>query len=142
MTEKKDIENFGYRESLDGLPAELLKTLSITKTKPIDKDLIDIIKSFNGVATLDEIMIRRYRQTNEVPDRQYLNNRLLNLVKRKMLVKVPKTKAVYSLPEYSQPEAQSATPSVKAPATVSISETHPNRFIPATKPNEEDDVPF
>ncbi len=90
--------DIGYRESLDGLPEGLLKSLSINKKNHIDQKLIDVIRSFSGIATLDEIIIRMFRQTNEIPDRQYVNNRLLSLVKRNLLKRVPKRKAVYCLP--------------------------------------------
>lgn len=94
-----DTEKIGYRESLDGLPQELLDTLSITKINPLDKALLDIIKSFGGIATLDEIAIRHYRQTRTITKRSILNNRLLALVKKQYLLKREGRKGVYILKE-------------------------------------------
>lgn len=137
MADSNKIDNFGHRESLEGLPEELLKTLSITKTKQIDQDLIDIIRSFSGIATLDEIVIRRYRRNSgEIPDRQYINNRLLNLVKRKLLVRVPKQKAVYCLPTYKPPVQSSPVQPSAIPASTSQPVVSPQETI------EDDGVPF
>ena len=121
----KDIENLGFRESLEGLPEELIKTLAISRTKQVDDNLLDIIKSFSGIATLDEIIIRQYRQTGgkEIPKRAYVNNRLLSLVQRNLLEKVEGKKAVYRLPSFK---------------------TSPqNPIIPIENvPEVDDDVPF
>lgn len=92
-------EKIGYRENLDGLPQELLDTLSITKINPLDKALLDIIRGFGGIATLDEIAIRHYRNTKEITKRSILNNRLLALVKKQYLSKQPGKKGVYLLKE-------------------------------------------
>ncbi len=99
MGNMADTEKIGYRESLEGLPQELLDTLSIAKINPLDKALLDIIKSFGGIATLDEIAIRHYRQTNTITKRSILNNRLLALVKKQYLLKKAGQKGVYILKE-------------------------------------------
>lgn len=99
MTEIKDL---GYRESLEGLPQELLDSLTITKINPLDKELLEIIKSFDGIATLDEIVIRHYRRTNKVVRRSLINNRLLALVKKHYLSKKAGQKGVYEIVEKQQ----------------------------------------
>lgn len=104
MIYMNDTKNLGHRESLEGLPQELLDTLSITKINPLDKALLDIIKSFGGIATLDEIAIRHYRQTNEITKRAVLNNRLLALVKKQYLSKKSGQKGVYILKENEMQE--------------------------------------
>lgn len=99
MREDKEI---GFRESLEGLPKELLETLTITKINPLDKELLEIIKSFDGVATLDEIAIRHYRKTNKITKRSLINNRLLALVKKHYLRKRVGQKGVYEIVESQQ----------------------------------------
>ena len=98
-----EIRDLGYRESLEGLPQELLDSLTITKINPLDKELLEIIKSFDGVATLDEIAIRHYRKTNKITKRALINNRLLALVKKHYLRKKAGQKGVYEIIE-SKPE--------------------------------------
>ncbi len=99
-----EIKDLGYRESLEGLPQELLDSLTITKINPLDKELLEIIKSFDGVATLDEIAIRHYRKTNKIAKRSLINNRLLALVKKHYLSKKAGQKGVYEIVEKQQVE--------------------------------------
>ncbi len=109
---EKNIENLGHRESLEGLPQNLLDTLSISRINDLDKEILNIIKSFDGVATLDEIAIRHYRQTKKVEARSKINNRLLALVRKGFLQKRKGKKGIYEIVDSNNNNNQQTETSV------------------------------
>lgn len=81
--------------NLDDLPEELRAQLQIGKIGELEREIIEVIRQYDGVANVDEILVGLFRQTGEVHERQRLANRLYRMGQAGHLVSVPKKKGVY-----------------------------------------------
>ena len=87
-----------FREQIEDLPDELKQQLRINKKNDVDDNIVKIISGYDDKqASIDEILVRYYRNYNKILTRSYLNNRLLQMVKGNKIVRVEKKKGLYKL---------------------------------------------
>ena len=87
-----------FREQIEDLPEELKQQLRINKKNDVDDNIVKIISGYDDKqASIDEILVRYYRNYNKILTRAYLNNRLLQMVKGNKIVRVEKKKGLYKL---------------------------------------------
>ena len=91
---------------LEGLPDELVKELSISKSDEAEYAIYDITESNGGVISLDQLLIKYYRLLGEVVKRPAMTNRLHRMVEKGMIYRIPGRKGVYSLKDYTPEEAK------------------------------------
>ncbi|MDG5489055.1 hypothetical protein NYR55_10560 [Sphingomonas sp. BGYR3] len=84
-------------EEVHDLPQELLKELSVSDSDKLEFQIIKTIEDLGGVASLDRLLVALYRQTGEIYQRTWLNNRLYRMCQKDMIFSVPGRKGVYSL---------------------------------------------
>jgi Tfp pilus assembly ATPase PilU len=89
--------NFGRRfGEIDDLPEELKTQLQAIKVGDLEQVIIDMLRDdFDGMATLDEILVGLYRRKKEVFKRQAISNRLYRMNKAGLVISVPQKKGVY-----------------------------------------------
>lgn len=81
----------------DDLPEELLRLLSATKMDDLEEKIFKTLKErFDGIASLDEVIVGLYRDFGYIAeDRRLINSKLYRMSKRGILESVPKKKGVY-----------------------------------------------
>lgn len=87
---------------LGDLPEELLKQIPAARIGELDQQVIDVMRDmFEGVASVDEILVGLYRKTGAIHDRAKLAGKLYRMVNSqpKLLDAVPQKRGVYSLPK-------------------------------------------
>lgn len=87
---------FLHPDELDGLPEEVLAELSEAARDKLDIQILDIIKANDGFITLDQLVVRMFKQYGEVFKRANLNGRLYRMVQSKLLFAVPGKKGAYT----------------------------------------------
>lgn len=96
MNEK--LKDVGKRiGSLDDLPEELKKQLQIAKIDDLEEKIIEIIKDFDKIANLDEILVGLYRKYEIIQDRAYLANKMYRMVKAGHVESVKGKRGVYKM---------------------------------------------
>lgn len=83
--------------NLDDLPEKLRAQLQVGKVGETERQILDVLRSYDGVANVDEIMVGLYRAWNQIHDRQPLANRLYRMSQAGHIVSVPKKKGVYRI---------------------------------------------
>jgi hypothetical protein len=86
---------------LSGLPDDLLKQIPAMRSDEDEQDFVFVLESlFDGVASIDEILIGMYRHTGRVLDRKKLSAKLYRMTVSDppKLVSVEKKRGVYRLP--------------------------------------------
>jgi hypothetical protein len=84
--------------SLDDLPEELLRQIPAARIDETEQEIIDVMRgSFDGVASVDEILVGLYRATQVIHERRKLASKLYRMVNSKppLLEAVPKKRGVY-----------------------------------------------
>jgi hypothetical protein len=66
---------------LDGLPPEILAKLEISESDKYEFEIINIINSLGGTASIRKIMVEIYKRTGDMPDKTTLNNKLYRMTK-------------------------------------------------------------
>ena len=95
MSEKKDRTSL-FPSDIEGLPAELIKTLSLSESDLQDFTIIDVIERGGKVMSLDHILIGLYHKTNVVHDRIKTSQRIYRMTSKGKLYLVKGMKAVYT----------------------------------------------
>lgn len=111
------LEGFGKRESaatstgqasssraaraslgdLDDLPPELLAQLSVKKTDPLEDDILEVIETRGGAASVDQLLVDLYRKTKVIHERRYLTNKLYRMAQKELIASVSGKKGIYAL---------------------------------------------
>lgn len=78
------------------LPSDLLKELSIANTDELEDQIVTVINSYGGEASLDQILVGLFRKFKVVQKRRFLMNKLYRMV---MVWSVAGKKGVYTLTE-------------------------------------------
>lgn len=91
-------------ESIEGLPEELLKELSISEADKTEFIIMGIIEDNGGVASLDNILIGIYKKTHEIIKRTALTARLYRMSQKQQVYNVVGKKGIYSLRELTSEE--------------------------------------
>lgn len=61
------------------LPAELRGELSVAKTDELEDQLVTVINSYGGEATLDQILVGLFRKFKVIQKRRFLQNKLYRM---------------------------------------------------------------
>lgn len=61
------------------LPAELLEELSIAKVDDLEDQLVTVINSYGGEASLDQVLVGLYRKFKVSQKRRFLQNKLYRM---------------------------------------------------------------
>lgn len=88
------------------LPPELLEELSISKGDELDDQIVTVINSYGGEATLDQILVGLYRKFKVSQKRRFMQNKLYRMP---MVWSVDGRKGVYTTtePDDAPPEGES-----------------------------------
>jgi len=81
---------------IEGLPRELLETLSLNTSDIKDFEIINMIEDGGGTMSLDHILIGLYHKTNTVHDRIKISQRIYRMTTKDKLHRVKGMKAVYT----------------------------------------------
>lgn len=82
--------------NIHDLPQELLEELSVAKTDELEDQLVTVINSYGGEATLDQILVGLFRKFKVVQKRRFVQNKLYRM---EMVWSVPGKKGVYTTTE-------------------------------------------
>lgn len=79
------------------LPDELKSQLNAYKTDELEDWIINTLnKRYEGIASLDEIIVGLYREYGYITkERKYINSKIYRMRNRNLLESVPKRKGVY-----------------------------------------------
>ena len=83
-------------EEVHDLPPELLAELSVSDGDKLEFQIVQIMEDLGGAASLDRLLVALYRETKEIYQRTWLNNRLYRMAQKEMIFSVPGKKGVYS----------------------------------------------
>jgi len=67
------------QEDLEGLTEEQIEMLDIPKADRQELDIVEIIQSVGGTATVRKVMIGLLKKNGEMPDKQYINNKMYRM---------------------------------------------------------------
>jgi hypothetical protein len=84
--------------SLDDLPEALLRQIPAARIDETEQEIIDVIReAFEGVASVDEVLVGLFRSSGTIHDRRKLASKLYRMVNSKppLLEAVPKKRGVY-----------------------------------------------
>lgn len=81
--------------NLADLPDELKNQLQATKIDQLERQILEVLLEFEGVANIDEILVGLYRSFKVLQDRAFLSNKLYRMAKAGHLTPVEKKKGVY-----------------------------------------------
>jgi hypothetical protein len=86
---------------IDDLPEALRKQLASPKLGDVESAVLFTLKNrYDGIATIDEMMVGVYRDKQVIiDDRKNFSNKLYRMQKVGLIESVPKRKGVYSLPK-------------------------------------------
>lgn len=96
--EQPDLNKILYLhpDELDGLPDEVIAELSESARDKTDVQILDVIEGNGGFITLDQLLVRMYKQYGEAFKRANLNARLYRMTQSKALYPVPGKKGAYT----------------------------------------------
>jgi hypothetical protein len=100
MAEEDVLKKVGRRlGDLSDLPEDLRRQLNAAKLDDLEQKIIETIRNrYEGIASIDEIMVGLYRDFDYVTeDRRWLANKLYRMAKTGHLESVPKRKGVLKL---------------------------------------------
>jgi len=89
--------------SLHDLPRELREELSVARGDNLEDQLVTVINSCGGEASLDQILVGLFRKFNEVHKRRFIQNKLYRM---SMVWGVDGKKGVYTTEEPDGPPEQ------------------------------------
>lgn len=84
-------------KDLEGLPPDLLAQISISKSDKLEHSILQCVEESGGIISIEVLLVKLYRSTGEVYDRNKLSTKLFRMSKKQLIFSVPKKKAVYSL---------------------------------------------
>ncbi len=88
--------------NLHELPQELLNELSVAKTDEFDHQLVTVINSYGGEASLDQILIGLYKKFAVTQKRRFTQNKLYRMTKAGVVWSAGGKKGIYTTSEPSQ----------------------------------------
>lgn len=91
-------DDIGKRfRDLDALPAELKSQLKRANTDELEDKVLEVIKSLNGSASIDEVMVEYYHHFKKILDRKQLAGKMFRMATKKLIFSIPKKKGIYSI---------------------------------------------
>jgi len=85
-----------FEEIMD-LPEDLREELSFSRADKLEMTICTILREFNGVASIDRLLVELYRKTNAVYKRIALTTKIHRMIKKGKLFSVPQRRGYYSL---------------------------------------------
>ncbi|MCD1621097.1 hypothetical protein K7H20_23965 [Salipiger manganoxidans] len=89
--------------NIHDLPTELLDELSVAKTDELEDQLVTVINSYGGEASLDQILVGLYRKFKVTQKRRFLQNKLYRMA---MVWSVDGRKGYYTTTEPDDPSVK------------------------------------
>ena len=90
-------ENIGKRYTLEDLPESMRKELNRAHKNNRDEQLLELMeKQFGGAASIDELWVALYRQTQQEINRRLIGAAVRRLVTSKRICQIPKRKGCYA----------------------------------------------
>lgn len=85
--------------NLAELPEALRSQIPAARLDKLETDILAVLeKVFEGVASVDEILVGLFRHTGEIFDRQKIANKLYRMSNSKLLESVQQKRGVYRIP--------------------------------------------
>ena len=92
------LKNVGKRiGSLNDLPKELRDQLNVAKSDDLTDDIVDVIKEFDGIANIDEILVGLYKKDGKIQQRQFVANKLYRMTRAGFVQSVEGKRGVYKV---------------------------------------------
>ena len=101
------------KEDREGLPAELLEELKGVSRDIIENEIITIINSNEGYSTLDQLLVRIYKNTGKIYKRTSLTSKLHVMVKDGLIFSLLGNKGVYTTVPQEKSHSEPNNDSVK-----------------------------
>lgn len=83
--------------NLQDIPDELKRELNTFQKSEEDSKIIEVIRTFEGIANIDEVLVGFYRKFGEIKKRKDIALKLYRLSRAGILLTVPKKKGVYEI---------------------------------------------
>lgn len=100
-------DNIGKRYTLEDLPESMKKELNRARKNNRDEQLFDLLeKQFGGAASIDELWVALYRQTQQEIDRRLIGAAVRRLVTAKRIYQIPKRKGCYATQKWLNEHSQ------------------------------------
>jgi len=92
-------EKIGSRlGDVSDLPDELRTQLVSVQFDEAESNIVEVMKlDFDGVATIDEILVGLYRRYSDIQQREQLANKIYRMVRKEVIFSVSGKKGVYSI---------------------------------------------
>lgn len=81
--------------SLEDLPPELRSQIKSAGMDELEEAVVEVVKSFDGIASVDEILVGLYRNYQRIEDREQLSRKLYRMTKKGLLKPEPKRRGIY-----------------------------------------------
>ena len=85
------------------LPDELKAQIKISDSDQLEMDVIEVIRSLDGEAAIDEILVGLWRKTNKVHERDFLARKLYRMTQGNLIYSA-KRKGYYQIEPLSDDE--------------------------------------
>jgi hypothetical protein len=82
---------------ISDLPPSLRAELNISEADQSEQQIIEVIKGFDGIAAVDEILVGLYRKYKVEGKRRQLGSKLYRMTRKNLIHSVPKRRGLYSL---------------------------------------------
>lgn len=83
--------------SLSDLPKELREQLQTSSMDELGEQILEVMKSFEGIASIDEVLVGIYRKYGVIEKRPNLANKMYKMCKDEFLHSVSGRRGVYSI---------------------------------------------
>lgn len=114
------------------LPPDLLEELSISKGDELDDQLVTVVNSYGGEASLDQILVGLFRKFGVKQKRRFLQNKLYRMP---MIWSVEGRKGIYTTSEPDDGDSGCYSPPVDETEETPASYLHNQRDL-------DDEIPF
>lgn len=82
---------------LSDLPPAVLSELSVAHADPLEAQIVSVLQTCDGSASLDQILIGLYRKFETIQKRRPLQNKLWRMVRKGTLRKAKAERGIFSL---------------------------------------------
>ena len=80
---------------VDDLPAELREQIKSVGIDELERKIIEVVRDFDGIASVDEILVGLYRAHGLIEEREQLTRKLYRMTKKALLAPEPKRRGIY-----------------------------------------------
>jgi len=91
---------------ISDLPAELVKELSVKRLDELETQILAIMRSCDGEANLDQVLVGLYRSYKVVQTRRFVQNKLYRMSQKGIVFAIHGQRAAYSLEQQPETEAE------------------------------------